>query len=69
MIIFHMHKGGVRIYFKTSVTKKRESKHLELEKPILEAFWCWLENLNVLNGSAIGKAVIYAKNQKKYMEN
>ncbi len=40
-----------------------------MEKPILEAFWCWLENLNVLNGSALGKAVTYAKNQRKYMEN
>ena len=48
---------------------ERKSKRLELEKPILEAFWCWLENLNVLNGSALGKAVTYAKNQKKYMEN
>ena len=48
---------------------ERKSKRLELEKPILEAFWCWLENLNVLNGSALGRAVTYAKNQKKYMEN
>ena len=48
---------------------ERRLKRLELEKPILEAFWCWLENLNVLNGSALGKAVTYAKNQKKYMEN
>lgn len=47
----------------------RRLKRLELEKPILEAFWCWLENLNVLNGSALGKAVTYAKNQRKYMEN
>lgn len=49
--------------------EERKFKRLELEKPILEAFWCWLENLNVLNGSALGKAVTYAKNQKKYMEN
>lgn len=48
---------------------ERRLKRLELEKPILEAFWCWLEDLNVLNGSALGKAVTYAKNQKKYMEN
>jgi len=48
---------------------ERYSKRLELEKPVLEAFWCWLENLNVLSGSALGKAVTYAKNQKKYMEN
>lgn len=49
--------------------EERYHKRLELEKPVLEAFWCWLENLNVLNGSALGKAVTYARNQKKYMEN
>ncbi len=49
--------------------EERYIKRLELEKPVLEAFWCWLENLVVLNGSALGKAVTYAKNQKPYMEN
>ena len=48
---------------------ERYQKRLELEKPVLEAFWCWLENLTFLKGSALGKAVIYAKNQKPYMEN
>jgi hypothetical protein len=47
----------------------RYTKRLELERPVLDAFWCWLENLTVLNGSALGKAVTYAKNQKPYMEN
>lgn len=49
--------------------EERKVKRHELEKPVLEAFWCWLENLNVLSGSALGKAVTYAKDQKKYMEN
>ena len=49
--------------------EERYLKRLELEKPVLEAFWCWLENLVVLNGSALEKAVTYAKNQKPYMEN
>jgi len=49
--------------------KERYAKRLELERPVLDAFWCWLENLTVLNGSALGKAVAYAKNQKPYMEN
>ena len=40
-----------------------------MEKPVLEAFWCWLDSLNALKGSALGKAVTYAKNQKPYMEN
>lgn len=48
---------------------ERYRKRLELEKPVLEAFWCWLEKLNCLKGSALGKTVIYAKNQKPYMEN
>ena len=49
--------------------KERFCKRLELEKPILEAFWCWLESLNVLKGSALGKAVTYAMNQRPFMEN
>ena len=47
----------------------RYTKRLELEKPVLEAFWCWLDSVNALKGSALGKAVTYAQNQKPYMEN
>lgn len=50
-------------------SQERCSKRLELEKPVLEAFWCWLEKLNYLKGSALGKAVVYALNQRPYMEN
>lgn len=53
----------------TLLPEERYYRRLELEKPVLEAFWCWLENLTVLNGSALGKAVTYAKNQKQYMQN
>ena len=49
--------------------EERFCKRLELEKPVLEAFWCWLDSLNALKGSALGKAVTYAQNQKPYMEN
>ena len=49
--------------------KERYHKRLDLEKPVLEAFWCWLETLTFLKGSALGKAVVYAKNQKPYLEN
>lgn len=48
--------------------EERFCKRLELEKPVLEAFWYWLDGLNVLKGSALGKAVTYAQNQKVYME-
>lgn len=49
--------------------EERFRKRLELEKPVLEAFWCWLDSINALKGSALGKAVTYAQNQKPYMEN
>ena len=49
--------------------EQRKRKRLELEKPVLEAFWCWLESVNALKGSALGKAVTYAFNQRPYMEN
>jgi transposase len=48
---------------------KRKEERLRLEKPILEAFWCWLGTLAPLKGSPLGKAVKYALNQKLYMEN
>ncbi|WP_373485122.1 IS66 family transposase [Acetobacterium malicum] len=48
---------------------ERYLKRLELEKQVLEAFWCWIDTLKVLQGSAFGKAVIYARNQRRYMEN
>lgn len=50
-------------------SEERFSKRHEHSKPVIEAFWCWLDTLNYLKGSALGKAVIYAKNQKHYMEN
>ena len=48
---------------------ERYHKRLELERPVLDAFWYWLNSLTVLKGSALGKAITYAKNQKSYMEN
>ncbi|SUY52736.1 IS66 family transposase [Lacrimispora sphenoides] len=54
---------------KSLSSEERFCKRLELEKPVLEAYWCWLDNLSVLKGSALGKAVTYEQNQKSYMEN
>lgn len=47
----------------------RYAKRLELEKPVLEAFWCWLDSVQALKGFAFEKTVTYAMNQKLYMEN
>ena len=47
----------------------RKRERLDRETPVLEAFWSWLDTLTPLSGSNLAKAVIYAKNQKPYMEN
>jgi len=49
--------------------ERRKEERLKLEKPVLEAFWSWLETLNPMGGSRLAKAKIYALNQKPYMEN
>ena len=49
--------------------EERFSKRLELEQPILDEFWNWLEVINVLPGSAIGKAREYTLNQKQFLMN
>ena len=50
-------------------TEDRDIRRQELVRPVLEAFWSWLETVNALPGSKFGKAVTYASNQKPYMEN
>jgi transposase len=50
-------------------SEKRKKERLRLEKPVLEAFWSWLDTVTPLKGSRLGKAVTYALNQKQYMEN
>lgn len=47
----------------------RYNKRLELEKPVLEAFWSWLESFVPLRGSKLATAVTYARNKKPYLEN
>ena len=54
---------------KNLTSEERYSKRLELEKPVLEAFWCWIDSITALKGSALGKVLVYANNQRPYMEN
>lgn len=53
--------------------KERYQKRLEMSKPILEAFLVWLKKMDTARGvmpkSAFGKAVHYALDQWKYLEN
>ena len=50
--------------------EERQKQRLAVEKPMLRAFWCWLEELEQqpLAGN-LKKAVQYARKQQPYMEN
>ncbi|MDW2799660.1 transposase [Clostridium boliviensis] len=49
--------------------EERQKKRLELERPVLDAFWKWTNGINALGGSKLAKAINYAQNQRSYMEN
>lgn len=49
--------------------EERHQKRLEKQKPILEAFFTWLEGISVSEKSSLGKAKKYALNQKDYLRN
>lgn len=62
--LFHIEKT-----LKDLSPEERYLERLKLERPVLDAFWAWLDSVNPLAKSALGKAVTYAQNQKPYMEN
>lgn len=39
-----------------------------LSKPVIDEFYNWVESLNALPGTLLGKAVHYARSQRKYLE-
>jgi hypothetical protein len=49
--------------------EERTRTRKELEVPILNSFWEWLEKQKPVSGSRFAAAVYYAKNQKPVMEN
>lgn len=54
---------------KELTVEKRYAKRLDREKQVIEAFWSWIETVNALQESKLGKAITYAKNQREYLEN
>ena len=62
--LFHLEKA-----LKDLAPEERYKKRLELEKPEWDAYLAWLEKVNPLPQSALGKAVYYSKNQWKYLQN
>ena len=49
---------------KNHTAEQRKQFRLEKEKPILEAFWIWLDQQRPNKGTRLAKAVNYAQNRK-----
>lgn len=49
--------------------QERKSKRLDLEVPVWERFWIWLDTIKPLGGSLLEKAVTYASNHRDLLEN
>ena len=45
--------------------ENRKIQRLERSKPVLEAYFSWVETVNVLKGSKLADAITYSVNQKK----
>lgn len=58
--LFFIEKG-----LKGMPPEERKAKRLELEVPVWEAFWHWVDALEPLGGSKLAKAVTYAKNHRE----
>lgn len=48
--------------------EKRYQKRLEKEKPILEAFFTWLDEQHPLRNSRMDKAITYVRNRRQYLD-
>lgn len=48
---------------------ERKSKRLELEMPVWDDFWKWLESITPAGGSKLEKAVKYARNHRETLCN
>ena len=55
--------------FKELDPDERKERRLKDERPVLDAFWKWLDSVVPTGGSRLAKAVNYAQNQRPYMEN
>jgi hypothetical protein len=44
--------------------EQRKIQRQERSKPVLEAYWSWLDTVNVLKGSKLAEAITYSYNQR-----
>jgi transposase len=49
--------------------EERYEKRIERSKPLVEEFYAWVNNVDALPKSALGKALHYALGQRPYLEN
>ena len=56
------------IHAKSSNPEVIKKKRLEKERPVLDAFWNWLDSQRPVRNSRLDKAVTYIKNRKPYLE-
>ena len=61
--LFHFEKR-----FASLAPEDRLKERVRLSKPLLEEFFNWVNCLNALPGSLLGKAAYYAQSQHKYLE-
>jgi transposase len=45
--------------------EKRKQMRLEKEKPVLEAFWAWVDSQNPVRNTRLDKALTYVKNRRE----
>lgn len=53
---------------KNHTHEQRKEYRLQKEKPVLDAFWSWLDSQKPRKGSRFDKAVNYAQNRKPFLE-
>ena len=61
--LFHLEKQ-----FASFTTDNRLKERKRLSRPVFDEFYNWTEGLAVLPNTLLGKAVHYAKSQRKYLE-
>ena len=60
--LFHYEKQ-----FALLTPEKRQKERQRLSEPLMDEFYHWIENLNALPGTLLGKAAYYAQSQHKYL--
>ena len=55
-------------YEKHSKPESIKKARIQKEKPVLDAFWTWLDRQTTVKGSRMEKAVVYARNRKQFLE-